>query len=376
MSVEKLNNTVDTWLAKNRPDVKRVSDRVGSADVFEVRCEKHPNPIYPWSSTLSRLKAGAKCPDCNPRSGQPITNDFIDAWLLQNAKTYKRDSDCDSAKSDLYLICEKHGRIKTTWDTFRKHKRCTECYKDSRFQPRKVDNDYLDKFLLDNGGNIVRIGDCLGADRKTMLHCKIDGYEWEGTYNNLAISFRNKTKGCPKCSGVAKKTNKDVDDYLENLGCGYKRLTDCDGAYGYILVDCEKHQPFPVTTTNLLRGRGCPRCATHGFKINKSGYLYYAYLNGVYKIGITGNKVEYRLKRQHDNYKLLDKAWFKCGADAAKMERIILKKYADKLVDGYSVGVIDGRTETFCEDVLNSSLYEIIFDNLDELNGSQTINNH
>lgn len=368
IGVSELNAVVDEWLDKNKPDYLRVSDRVSYNALVEFKCKRHPNPLVPWKTTFPRLKTGVPCPECNPSNKKKIDNTYIDLWLSKNANNYTRVGDYVNAKTSIDLFCKKHNKVvPVVWDTFRKYGRCKECYKSGRFVPRKVNNSFLDSYLSNNLPNIERLSDCSGADKITKFRCKLDGYVWETSYNTLKHCHEIGTKGCPKCSNVAVKTNKDVDDYLIGDERGYVRKSNVSGAYGYIQVECPIHGEWSITTTNLLRGRGCPYCPKHGFNKSKPAFLYYVNLNGVYKIGITSNKVKYRVKKQHDNYKIICVAKFSVGADAYNAEQYILKKYADRLVDGRNYGVTDGWTETFSVDVLNSRLDDVLLEFLEDV---------
>jgi hypothetical protein len=353
------NKQIDLWLSANRSDIVRIGDYTGSTNRIEFRCEHHQTPLTPWIVSYASLKTGTKCPECYPSHRKTINNEYIDNWLLQQNLEYKRISDFVNAKNKMVFECAKHGRFETTWDKFVHIRRCSKCYLDAKSTPRKVDNEFFDNFILTNSFDFTRLSDCIGADKKVLVRCNKDGYEWYTMYNILVISLKNGASGCPKCSGTNKKTNHDIDEYLVQDGRGYKRASEYEQMFKHIEVTCPIHGSWAVQPVNLMRGRGCPKCATNGFKKGQPAFLYYAKLGDVYKIGITKNKVAYRIKRQHQNARILATAYFRSGQDALNVEQLILDKYKLDLVDGRSYGVVEGWTETFAHDILNSDLNAI-----------------
>ena len=83
--------------------------------------------------------------------------------------------------------------------------------------------EFLERFYVKNknADNIEILGEYVSSKSKIKVRCKIDGYEWEATPNNLL-----KGQGCPKCSGnIRNKTTeyfinelKEVNENIEILG--------------------------------------------------------------------------------------------------------------------------------------------------------------
>ena len=60
---------------------------------------------------------------------------------------------------------------------------------------RNKTTEYFINELKEVNENIEILGEYKGNKIKTKVRCKIDGYEWEATPNNLLNGY-----GCPKCN--------------------------------------------------------------------------------------------------------------------------------------------------------------------------------
>lgn len=102
--------------------------------------------------------------------------------------------------------------------------------------------------------------------RYWMCRCKIDGYEWRGSYYDL-----RRGTGCAKCAGRQSLTMdkvkimlKDINKNIEIISDNYvnnhtKFLCKC-------LVDSTE---WMISWSNLRKGRGCPTCGSKRTGLSK-----------------------------------------------------------------------------------------------------------
>ena len=115
---------------------------------------------------------------------------------------------------------------------------------------------------------------------------------------------------------------------------------------------------WKIAPTNL---KGCPKCAGHGFNVNKIGYVYLVEFSNntetYYKIGVTNNK-DISIRFSSDwvkfNCKLISTKEFINGKQALEEEKRLLSVHSPfKINTGL---LISGNTETF-SDKMNVNLF-------------------
>jgi len=170
-----------------------------------------------------------------------------------------------------------------------------------------------------------------------------------------------KAKTCKVCS-VQKliQTNKDkqvqaAKNFSKKLGTDYTVVGNYVTARTKIEVRHKCGGTFKTTPDNLLRTRGCPHCALHGFNLTKPAILYYLSINNgeAYKIGITNRTVNERfLVKELTSINILYLWDFPAASTAYQMEQSILKKYSNYKYTGDPL-LSSGNTELFSRNILN-----------------------
>jgi len=133
--------------------------------------------------------------------------------------------------------------------------------------PKKLQlSDFLVKYRNKHNGNYIILEETYTkAGNSVSAVCQVHG----------VFSFRaSDYKGCPICANIeaGKKRRKKYQDFLTN------KIT-IDSGYSFPFIEeeyttrgkkitalCSKHGYFHISPTNILRGRGCPKC-------NKSYHL-------------------------------------------------------------------------------------------------------
>ena len=126
---------------------------------------------------------------------------------------------------------------------------------------RLTHEEFMEKFYVknENAENIEILGEYINNRTKIKCKCKIDGYEWEATPNNLL----NGT-GCHKCkSNKEKKTHKEFINELKEINDDIEILGEYVNNRTKIKCKCKIDEyEWSATPHSLLDGKtGCPKCA-------------------------------------------------------------------------------------------------------------------
>lgn len=73
---------------------------------------------------------------------------------------------------------------------------------------KKTQDEFIEEVKTINP-NIIVLGDYKSTDNKVLLKCSICNHKWEATPHSILSG-----KGCPKCSGVNRKTH---DEFVEEM---------------------------------------------------------------------------------------------------------------------------------------------------------------
>lgn len=126
----------------------------------------------------------------------------------------------------------------------------------------KLTNEIVDKRLLDRNIPIERIDNYSYSNIAIKFQCLREecGYIWLARPANIFSG-----KGCPKCAGVLRLSNEDIDQKLNNRKI--KRIGDYITATIKITFQClvENCGNVWVATPNKIFSQksGCPKCAGH-----------------------------------------------------------------------------------------------------------------
>ena len=130
---------------------------------------------------------------------------------------------------------------------------------------RLTHEEFMEKFYVknENAENIEILGEYINSRTKIKCKCKIDGYEWEATPNNLL----NGT-GCHKCkSNKEKKTHKEFINELKEINDDIEILGEYVNNRTKIKCKCKiDGYEWKTTPNHLLHGQGCPKCSRHARK--------------------------------------------------------------------------------------------------------------
>jgi hypothetical protein len=109
--------------------------------------------------------------------------------------------------------------------------------------------------------NIIVIGDYINRKTKILHKCKKCGYEWFVAPGGLLSGH-----GCPKCMGVAPKTQEQYIIEVSNKTNNISVIGRYVNIYTPILHRCKIcDNEWLANPNNILSGYGCPKCSqSHG----------------------------------------------------------------------------------------------------------------
>ena len=150
-----------------------------------------------------------------------------------------------------HSLCE--NQYKVIWNSFQKGTRCPKC---SRLE--KLNNQEIDKRMFElTKDEYSRIGNYVNAHTKILVKHSLCGNTYEVIWNSFQQGSR-----CPRCSGVEKLNNKEIDKKMfELVGNEYVRIGDYINNSTKMLV---KHSlcgnQYKVAWGNFQSGKRCPKC--------------------------------------------------------------------------------------------------------------------
>lgn len=231
--------------------ITRMTVYAGSSTPLIWQCDKG----HRWSARPDKVagKLQRGCPHC--AGNVRMTNEIIDQRIAGRGIT--RLTDYVNSKAPLQWKCDK-GHIwqaKPEKVAGTEETGCPYCAGKIR-----MTNGDIDRLLAESGKGIVRTTDYISANRKMGFRCS-EGHEWCTT----SASIIHGGTGCPRCAGVVKKTNADIDAMALEDGRGYVRTTDFVDMNTPIGLKCSNglgHQ-WMASPTNVFGKykKGCPHCA-------------------------------------------------------------------------------------------------------------------
>lgn len=162
---------------------------------------------------------------------------------------------------------------------------------------------------------------------------------------------------CP-LRGTPRWSHSDYEMALLERDIDFYPIEDYTGFDVKIKHECLREHVWSARPSAILRGTGCPVCASHGFDPSKPAILYYikieTYLEKYYKIGITNRSIKDRFSLDTDKTitSLLEEQ-FSIGQHAKDKEKQILCKFSEFRINMGNFLKSGGNTEIFEIDILN-----------------------
>lgn len=198
----------------------------------------------------------------------------------------------------------------------------------------------------------------INSKTKLEIVCAKHGSFWQIPNSHILGS------GCKQCSieNASKPLRYSIDDIETKANSVHNNIYSYEkaiytGVLSKIEIICKTHGSFFQVAADHLKGRGCPKCAIHGFNFTKPAILYYLKITTptiiLYKIGITNSTVNKRFTLlDREVITVLRQTEYLLGKDAYDEEQRILKEFKQFQYIGPDI-LSSGNTELFTQDVLS-----------------------
>lgn len=150
-----------------------------------------------------------------------------------------------------HILCQ--NEYKVTWKAFHQGNRCPKCS-----GKEKLNNEEIDKRIHElTRDKYVRIGEYIDSSTKILIKHNLCQNTYEVRWNSFQQGAR-----CPKCFGVKKLSNEEIDKVMfELVGGEYIRISRYLNATTKISI---KHNVcgyiYDVKWNDFHQGSRCPKC--------------------------------------------------------------------------------------------------------------------
>ena len=251
-------------VSEKNPKVEIMGLFEGVNKKIQVRCKECGNV---WDVRAYHLLEGQGCPVCaktNSRKNQAKTQEQFVAEIRKTHPTVEVLGQYVNAFTPIRIRCSVCGN---EWETkptnLSRGHGCPKCAKNhirSKSKKQKSHEEYVHDIQTANP-NIEIISRYVNSRSKVQCRCKKCGREWAVRSDMVLV------RGCPVCNNKRiTKLNKSHEEFcgeLKKVNPEVEVLEKYTSIDTKILVKCKKcgttWNPIPY---NLLKGHGCPICAT------------------------------------------------------------------------------------------------------------------
>lgn len=261
----------------------------------------------------------------------------------------------------LVITCPVHGDFEQTPNQHLKGRGCRLCAIDAnRTHRTKTTASFISEAAIKHNNKYTYASTTYVNNRiPIIITCAKHGNFKQSPSSHLA------GQGCPKCANELKRTRN-----TKQAATFIKEATSIhNGKYTYdsvliknvktkVTITCGIHGDFKQRPSDHLKGHGCPRCGTYGFKPDLPAVLYYISINNgqAYKIGVTNKTLTERfLVSEMKTIHVLSIESFASGALAKEKEQQILQEFKEYKYTGVPL-LSTGNTELFSKDILQKDV--------------------
>ena len=229
---------------------------------------------HKWEATPSNLKAGHGCPECKKvkasnRMRMPhIKHVAAIAKINPDVEVLGEIINVDTKVLCRCKVCRHEWNARP--NDLKHGCGCPECGKIKKANAKRLSHTEQVEAINKVNPNVEVLEEIKGNAVKVLCRCKACSYKWEARPSDLKNGH-----GCPKCTGKRKLSHKEqvaainkVHPYIEVLG-------EITNGKVKVLCLCKTcGHKWQVSPYSLKAGKGCPRCAKHGFHSHETGKLY------------------------------------------------------------------------------------------------------
>lgn len=267
---KKTNEQFIKELKEKNPDVLPLEKYVDAKTKIKLKCNICG---HVWYNTPNSILSGRRCPMC---FGTPKKTNKKFLEEMREKKPYVEVlEEYNDAHTKLMFKCKKCNHKWKDSPLIILHKGlCPNCHQSlSTEKTLKNYNIYYYGNEVKTHENFVKevaktspkievIGKYKSRTQKIKVRCRECGHEWDTYPYNLL-----KGHGCPKCTGIYKKTTKEYIKQLKSINNEIEVIGKYIGARDKIKVKCKVcNHVWEPAAGSLLAGHGCPKKKLHNNK--------------------------------------------------------------------------------------------------------------
>ena len=199
---------------KNAENIEILGEYVKNNIKIKVRCKIDG---YEWEVKPNNLLNNQGCPKCYGNIKK--TTEEFKREMKEINKNIEVLGEYINDKTKIKCRCKKDGyEWEARPNSLLNGQGCPKCYGNIR----KTTEEFINE-LKEVNGDIEVLGEYVNNKTKIKCRCRVDGYIWEMTPNNLLNN-----QGCPKCN--ESKGEKAVAKYLDSRNIKYEsqyKFNDC-----------------------------------------------------------------------------------------------------------------------------------------------------
>lgn len=210
---------------------------------------------HEWLRAPGNLLNHPYCPICKPNTNKKYNMDeFKEKLFVINLDVKVLSTEYKNNQTKILVKCNKDDY--EWWskpNSLLSGYGCPKCGGNAK----KTHEEFLNE-LFNINPNIEVLEKYQNINTKILCRCKIDGYEWKVTPNNL---ISNKC-GCPKCAGNLKKTHDDFVQELYSKNQNFNILGKYINNHTKIKTECKIcGHIWDCIPVELLKKEKCPQCS-------------------------------------------------------------------------------------------------------------------
>ena len=126
----------------------------------------------------------------------------------------------------------------------------------------------VDLEIKEKNPNIIMLTPYNGANEKATFRCLVDGYEWVTTPHSL---LRHNGLGCPRCSKKERYTHEQISEKIHDVQPNIRMLEKYHGINTSVLMECVKcGYQWKTAPSSIIHSKsGCPKCVGVARKTNE-----------------------------------------------------------------------------------------------------------
>jgi hypothetical protein len=242
--------SIKAWILDQNKPFSLDPDQVyvNNKTKLNLTCELGHSFQMRWND----IQQGHGCPYC--KHNPPTSIASINLWLTQNTsiellpgQNYKND------QTKMTWRCKHNHTWSTSWNHIRHSYGCPHC---AKVFPWSI--TAIKEWLESNHRTITLIPEQIYKNRDTPLFWRCtQGHIWKTSLGHILGDC-----GCPHCVGLARKTIKDLEEWLESKKKPFHLVPNQIYQNSIIKLrwECDQGHIWKATWHDIQAGSECPHC--------------------------------------------------------------------------------------------------------------------